>query len=92
LSSLAEEQDTRELISILAVEPTISAMKVCAEVAEVYIAGLRFLYNLCYFCESGQNLVASSEVRQVLRIARTNFHGEFEGTVVVEWLASSIIG
>jgi hypothetical protein len=78
LSALAEEQDTRELIAILAAEPTIQALKVCEEQAEVYIAGMRFLYNLCYFSESGQGIVAGLEVRQILRIAKINFHGEFE--------------
>ena len=57
LCILAHESDTKEPMSYSVVQPTIFAMDLCAQEATIVQLGMQLFYNLCYRCESAQEVI-----------------------------------
>jgi uncharacterized protein YihD (DUF1040 family) len=76
LADLANQNEYREQMAYLTAQPSIYAMKVCAEEASVMISGLKYLYHLCYRCESGQEVLRARNVNQVINLAYKHYTGD----------------
>eukprot|EP01031_Cornospumella_fuschlensis_P025147 gene25147-30368_t len=57
LCLIAQELEVREQLSFIVTQPVIFALGICEEEPYIVMHGLQLLYNLCYRCESGQEMV-----------------------------------
>eukprot|EP01040_Poterioochromonas_malhamensis_P000633 gene632-675_t len=57
LCLLAEEQEPKETLAVVILDPLIFAMQVCHEDAFIVLHGLKLMYNLCYRSEPGQQAI-----------------------------------
>ena len=70
-------------MSEVCIDCVLSALFKCESEAQVQINGLRFLYNLCYRCESGQAVVLSRKPKHLIRRIKENFAGAYAVLVMV---------
>lgn len=61
-------------------EVTIDVLLGCLDLCEyeqqIHINALRYLYNLCYRCESGQTCILQRKPKKLINKIRSNFSGD----------------
>jgi hypothetical protein len=73
---LAHEQETREIMAEVTIDILIEALKICENEAQIQVNALRYLYNLCYRCESGQACILQRKPKNIINRIRNNFSGD----------------
>jgi len=74
LSSLANNNEHREQMAYVTAAASIFAIKLCEEESNVMLQGLKYLYNLCYRCESGQEILRHRNIKPII-ISAHSLHG-----------------
>lgn len=78
LGSLSQEPEYREQMALITADAAIQALIICEDVPAVILRGLRYLYNLCYRCESGQEALLNCDVHKIVESSRRFHSGDVE--------------
>lgn len=73
---MAHEQETREIMAEVTIDVLLEALIICEFESQVQVNALRYLYNLCYRCESGQACVLQRKPKILIKRIQTNFSGD----------------